>query len=64
MLVDFLIGVLSFIAIAATLAFSVWTYIDTKRKYSHEKFSERRKQEHKEARERFKKRTKLGKRND
>lgn len=64
MLADILISVITFIAVIATIIFSAWTYIDTKRKYSHQQFLEERKKDHKEARERFKKRTMLGKRND
>jgi len=60
MLANVLISGITFIAVIATLIFSVWTYIDTKRKYSHDQFIQEREQKRKEADERFKKRTRLG----
>ena len=64
MFVNILIITLTIVAVLATLMFSIWTYIDTKRKYSHEQFIEERKQDHIDAREHFRKRTSLGKKND
>ncbi|ROO49144.1 hypothetical protein EDB56_11366 [Vibrio crassostreae] len=62
MLIDILISGITFIAITSTLIFSAWTYIDTRRKYSLHEFFANTKQKRKEARERFKERTRLEKR--
>lgn len=64
MFIDTVISTLTIVAVLSTVIFFVWTYIDTKRKYSHEKFIEERKQDHKDARNRFNRRSSLGKKHD
>ncbi|MEZ8657723.1 hypothetical protein AB6D68_01275 [Vibrio cyclitrophicus] len=62
MLADIFINGIMFIVVVATLIFAAWTYIDTKRKYSHQEFIADTKQKKQEAHKRFKERTRLGKR--
>lgn len=64
MFIDILISTLTIVVVLATVIFFGWTYIDTKRRYSHEVFIEERKQDHKDARSRFKRRSSLGKKHD
>ncbi|NOH95327.1 hypothetical protein [Vibrio sp. 99-70-13A1] len=59
---DILINGITFIVVVATLIFAVWTYIDTKRQYSHQEFIADTTQKKQEAHKRFKERTRLGKR--
>ncbi|EKO3388749.1 hypothetical protein OMA37_000512 [Vibrio fluvialis] len=61
MLSTIIISGLTFIAVIATLIFSVWTFVDTKRRYSHQQFLKNIEQDRIEADKRFKKRTRLGK---
>ncbi|MDD9154578.1 hypothetical protein PVK64_00050 [Aliivibrio sp. S4TY2] len=61
MLANIIISGITFIAIIAVIIFSVWSIIDTRRKYSYQTFIQERQQEHNDAKERFKKRTRLGK---
>ncbi|CDT91357.1 hypothetical protein VDIAB_230056 [Vibrio diabolicus] len=52
---------ITILAIIATAIFSIWTYVDTNRKYSMEDFTESRKIKNLEAENRFKDKTRLGK---
>lgn len=57
-----IIVVLTLIFSIAGLIVAAWSYSDTKRKYSHQKFLIEIKQDRKEANKHFKERTRLGKR--
>lgn len=61
-MLDTIIIALTIISSIAGLIFAAWSYIDTNRMRSHQEFLVETKQKSKEARERFKERTRLGKR--
>ncbi|OCH05912.1 hypothetical protein A6D98_05970 [Aliivibrio fischeri] len=61
MLTDIIISGITFIATLTGLGIAVWSYLDTRRKFSHKEFIEDREQQRKKAEKRFKERTRLGK---
>lgn len=60
-MLDTIIIALSIIFALAGFVVATWSYIDTKRKFSHQQFLIEREIKIKEAVERFKERTRLGK---
>ncbi|OCH13783.1 hypothetical protein A6E05_05610 [Aliivibrio sp. 1S165] len=62
MLSNIIISGITLFAVLAGLGIAIWSYLDTRRKFSHNEFIEDRKQQRKEAQERFKDKTRLGKR--
>lgn len=61
MLASILIYGLTAIAVIATLIFAIWTFVDTRRKYSHQNFLISRHAKQLKAEERFKNKTRLRK---
>ncbi len=60
-MITLVIYAVTILAILATAIFSIWTYVDTNRKYSIQDFTESRKIKNLEAEKRFKDKTRLGK---
>ncbi len=60
-MLSILVNAIAVIAVVLTAAFSLWTFIDTKRKYSMSAFNESKKNRLDEARKRYKEKTRLGK---
>nr|PMF43162.1 hypothetical protein BCV14_19925 [Vibrio cyclitrophicus] len=60
-MLNILINAITIIAVASTVIFSVWTFIDTKRKYSMNAFNESKKSRSDKSLERYKEKTRLGK---
>ncbi|EJN6829096.1 hypothetical protein Q6U54_000721 [Vibrio vulnificus] len=56
--------ILTVFSAIAGLIVAAWSYIDTQRVLSHRKFLVEREEEHHQARNRFKERTRLGKKDD
>ncbi|MDH5938059.1 hypothetical protein L8R84_18235 [Vibrio splendidus] len=61
-MLDSIIIALTIITSIAGIIIAAWSYVDTHRIQSHQEFLIQRKIEHKEAQERFKEGTRLGKR--
>ncbi|EGR3300060.1 hypothetical protein CGH87_05325 [Vibrio parahaemolyticus] len=60
-MLSILISAIGIIAVILTVTFSVWTFIDTKRKYSIDAFNESKKERLSAALKRHKDKTRLGK---
>ncbi len=60
-MLNLLVSTITILSVCATVVFSVWTIVDTRRKYSHQDFVERRTTKKEEAEKRFKNKTRLGK---
>lgn len=60
-MLNLLVQAITFFAVVATIVFTIWTYIDTRRKYSTQEFIKTRKFKYKKAEKRFKNKTRLGK---
>ncbi|HHX8572455.1 TPA: hypothetical protein ACVO35_001385 [Vibrio alginolyticus] len=63
-MLNIIVVALTIISAIAGLIVAAWSYIDTQRVRSHQEFISERKEKRQEARERFKERTRLGKRHD
>lgn len=60
-MLSILINAIVVVAIVFTTAFSLWTFIDTKRKYSMNEFNNSKINRLDEANKRYKEKTRLGK---
>lgn len=60
-MLNLLVSTITILAVFATVVFSIWTIVDTHRKYSLQDFVERKSTKKEEAEKRFKNKTRLGK---
>lgn len=63
-MLNIIVVALTIISAIAGLIVAAWSYIDTQRVRSRQEFISERAEKHKEARERFKERSRLTKRHD
>ncbi|EPW7001992.1 hypothetical protein ACWO06_001020 [Vibrio parahaemolyticus] len=61
-MLDIIVSSLTIIAAVTGIGIAIWSYLDTKRRYSHQEFLKEIEQNNKDADKRFKERTRLGKR--
>ncbi|NRF60932.1 hypothetical protein [Vibrio coralliilyticus] len=61
-MLDIIVSSLTIIASIIGVGIAIWSYVDTKRRYTHQEFLKQIDQDNKEADIRFQKRTRLGKR--
>lgn len=60
-MLDIIITIVSIVGAILGIGVAIWSFFDTKRKYSYEQFAEERKKKREDADKRFKERSRVGK---